>query len=35
LFDDADDDLFDGCFGQDDDEQPMLKTNFTLTPFDY
>jgi len=26
LFDDADDDIFDGTFGQDDDEEPMLLT---------
>ena len=35
LFDDADDDIFDGTFGQDDDEEPMIKTMFNLTAFTY
>ena len=35
LFDDADDDIYDGFFGQDDDEEPMLMTSFCLSTFHY
>lgn len=35
LFDDADDDAFDGTLGQDDDEDPMLCTQFFLSTFYY
>jgi hypothetical protein len=30
LFDDVDDDEFDGDLGEDDEELPMIKTNFSV-----
>ena len=34
LFDDQDDDEFDGDLGEDDEELPMVKTYFNLTTLD-
>jgi hypothetical protein len=34
LFDDVDDDEFDGDLGEDDEELPMIKTTFVLAPLD-
>lgn len=35
LFDDVDDDEFDGEFGEDDEEVPYIVTKFTLSQFQY